>query len=209
MRYLSIVFFVQTVLSTTNLPSVSLEDATQIDIITQASTLSAAQSVIGGISPVLAYLGKIPGREFAKRQIEFLKVSFEATVFGSTGEEAERICQALEEVFKLMINENANERDFYVLGGIINKFILEANPFWTRSNAIEELTSEIYLELGRNILTSGKRVLDDAEEQDLMSRVIMAKDHLEPYNSPAVKTKGYVECLEEFISAQACVEDLV
>ena len=108
MRFLFVVFLVQSVITTATTPVTAVETtasmAAAIENIDPTTTASGMQYP----SPLILYLGKVPGQEFAKRQIEFLKVSFEAIVTGSTGAEAERISNALEKVFKIMIYENAN-----------------------------------------------------------------------------------------------------
>ena len=211
MRFISVALFVPSVIITAMPPDMAdIEITAPIATAIESTNPTATASDIEKPSPLVSYLGKVPGQEFAKRQIEFFKVSFESVVTGSTGAEADRISQALEELFRTMITEGANERDFYVLGGIINKFIREANPYLSRSNAIRALIIKIYLELGRNILGIGKRVLEDLDEQDLISRAIMALDmETDPLFIPTEITQGYVECLEALKAAQTRVEDLV
>jgi hypothetical protein len=78
-------------------------------------------------SSLLTYLNRVPGQEFAKRQIEYLRVTFESLVTGSSPADAGRVTESLKSFVSSLIEEGAAERDFYVLGGILNEFIRQTH----------------------------------------------------------------------------------
>jgi hypothetical protein len=173
-------------------------------------------------SSLLTYLNRVPGQEFAQRQIDYLRVTFESLVTGSTPADAERVTESLNNFITVLIEEGAPERDFYLLGGILNEFVRQAHKndrgerhnmltYGSTYSAVEALSKRMYQALRKNILESFA-VLEDPVEQALISRTVVAVDDETSWTlslsrpSLNLSSEGFVEILELLRDAQTRIE---
>jgi hypothetical protein len=89
-----------------------------------ATTESSKQGVVESnheaTSPLLKHLRTIPGVQFAMKQIEYLRLTFNSLVSGTTSMDADRVSASLKNLVSTLTEEGSSERDFHVLGGIMN-----------------------------------------------------------------------------------------
>ena len=173
-------------------------------------------------SSLLTYLNRVPGQEFAKRQIEYLRVTFESLVTKSTPADTRKVTESLNNFITVLIEEGAPERDFYLLGGILNEFVrqahkndrVERHDRWTYGStyrAVEALSKRMYQALRRNLLEIFA-VLEDPVEQSLISRSVKAFDDERSLTvsfrgrSTKFSSKTFVEILEALKDAQTRIE---
>jgi hypothetical protein len=84
---------------------------------TESSKQGVVESNHEATSPLLKHLGTIPDVQFAMKQIEYVRLTFNSLVSGTNSMDADRVSASLKNLVSTLTEEGSSERDFHVLGG--------------------------------------------------------------------------------------------